>query len=205
METKRWGPFSGRQLVVIIVALVAGAVMTPVAVGAATGSVNIEDATNPTRKAKVDANGRLSVDSGLANFSGVGFTAITGGTVTAAPAPTSELFTSNAGIFGSGVLYEPPDGKAAVITAVNLNYNGPSGTANAVSLYVDALNHYIASARFPGVASTYDFTFPTGTPVPEGSQLRADILFPTSASLHAIVSGYLVPASACTTGSTCGY
>ena len=59
------GPFSGRQLVLIVIALVVGAVLTPVAVGAATGSVTIEDATHPEQGIVAGGSSRSTPGSEL--------------------------------------------------------------------------------------------------------------------------------------------
>jgi hypothetical protein len=202
MDAKRWGPFSGRQLVVIVLAIVAGVVMTPVAVNAATGSVNIEDATNPARKAKVDAAGRVSVDSGLANFSGIGFTAITGGQVFATPSAPSETFQFAAGVVDQFDFYTPPAGKAAVITSIQVNHeSGPNGF---LTLRTSALTKVFGYLTFTDLGSE-QLTFPSGTVLKAGDTLEAvDGVFDGSA-YGVVLTGYLVPASACATGSTCGY
>jgi hypothetical protein len=54
--------FTSKQVVTMVVAVCAAAVLTPAAVGAATGQlVNIVDPTTASRQAKVTSNGALSV------------------------------------------------------------------------------------------------------------------------------------------------
>jgi len=54
--------FTGRQITAMVIALCAAAVLTPVGAIAATGSfVSISDPTHPTYRARVSANGSLSV------------------------------------------------------------------------------------------------------------------------------------------------
>jgi hypothetical protein len=79
METKRWGPFSGRQLMIMFVAMMAAVVLVPTTVWAVTtgSAVNIIDGTNAAHKATVNADG--SVKTQNSNL----LTALVAGAVTA--------------------------------------------------------------------------------------------------------------------------
>jgi hypothetical protein len=62
MKKEQWKP---GHIVTLVGLLVAGVVLTPVAVGAATGQlVNIADGTDATHTAKVSSGGALKVGDG---------------------------------------------------------------------------------------------------------------------------------------------
>jgi hypothetical protein len=82
---KTWGPFSGRQLTVIIVCLIVGVVMLPSAVWAVDAFTNVavQDPVSGV-KASVDASHHLFVTSGSVPLA-------VGGTVTAKESPYNAL------------------------------------------------------------------------------------------------------------------
>jgi hypothetical protein len=103
MPTKTWGPFNGRQLSTIIVALVIGVVMVPAGAWAAVTfkSVAVTDPAG-VNQAKVDAAGSLQ----------------------AADAPATKFVSARldlSGSTGSLVVAAPPAGKALVVKTIQVD------------------------------------------------------------------------------------
>ena len=64
MAPKRWGPFTGRHLTTMFIALVIGAVAVPITAQATSTGQDVvitDPSASPERYAKVDANGKLQV------------------------------------------------------------------------------------------------------------------------------------------------
>ena len=189
MDTNRWGPFTGRQLTTMVVALIVAAVFVPTGVWAVktASSVKIEDATNAAEQARVE-NGRLKVDTGL----------------TATPATPSQLYYNHVAATQGAPpaclkLAEPPAGKALIITALHVRRS--SGTT-VVTIYKgdssDACANPVESLSL-GVDSTQrDVTFPSGLAIREGAFLSG--LWQINDNIGVSVFGYLVDAAACETG-----
>ena len=123
MEPKRWGPFSGAQLTVILVTLIA-VVALPVGAGAVLSFSNVA-ITDPggVNRATVDAahNLHTSVNGGT-----VGVT----GAVTATQTPPSLTFHKQAAGSGSGcvTIATAPAGKALVIDEVHVSESAMTTT-----------------------------------------------------------------------------
>src|SRR5436309_2499091 len=97
-ESKTWGPFTGRQLTVIIVALIAGVVMLPGVTWAvdAFSNVAVEDPVSGV-KAQVDATRHLVVGDGSGALT-------VDGTVSAMPSTAKNPFLVNGISFTDGLV-----------------------------------------------------------------------------------------------------
>jgi hypothetical protein len=194
-DVKRWGPFSGRQLTIIIVALVAGVVLLP---AAAFGVVKAKPffITDDASGARVTA-GKLKVDTGLAPAG----TVPVSGAVSALP-PTAQLWSNgyNAFFYSGDTVTTPPPGRALVITEMHITLYG--GQQSGVSLLV--ADHQIGywDFREPG---THDVSFATGVTVKSGDSVK--FLAEAGATPKYVVTffGYTVPAATCAAAGACGY
>ena len=212
--TRPWGPFTGRQLTIIIVALFATVVLVPTAVYAvpAAKSVIIQDGTNPANKVSVsggklnvgDGSGPLTVDGIMAVGDGVGPLTVDG-SVSASAAQPSEMLSIVRLVTQGGSLFTPPAGKALVVTAITINQSaGPFGTVFVQSS--PAQKTFLVVT--PTALGPLNFTFPTGTVLREGDTMTMSTggtgIYHETA-YWVTIAGYYVPASACQAGSNCGY
>jgi hypothetical protein len=179
---RNWGPFNGRQLTTIIVALIVGIVMIPATAWAVSfTNVAITDPGGVNR-AKVSAGGSLQI----------------GGTATEANPAT--FFRVFAGVSDGQctVAYTVPTGKALILKATN-SYLYPSATAPQFVFYrggesgcsgpLELINAAIAPGPNPISIAT---DFGLGIAFPQKSTL---IVYGQSASGTFNAQGYLAAAS----------
>jgi hypothetical protein len=194
-SVKRWGPFSGRQLTVIFVSLIAGVVLLPVA---AFGVAKAKPffITDSTTGARV-AGGKLSVDTGLAPTGSVNVS----GSVTATATPPAQLWNNTEYFLHNGdTAVTAPAGKAIVITEMYITrYGGP---ASGVLL--------LAGGRQLGYwnfqdANTHDVPFPNGVVVKDGNPAVFYIEGNPGSNYLISYYGYTIPAATCAPAGTCGY
>jgi hypothetical protein len=135
MEAKRWGPFTGRQLTTIIVAVILGAIAVPITANAtSTGDdVVITDPTaNPEQYAKV-TGGKLQVGDNHLKTDILGNLRVAAsyGNVTARAAQPGDAVNSSVIPIGTVVttIASAPSDKAVVITSIHFSFlTGSAGT-----------------------------------------------------------------------------
>jgi len=192
------GPFSGGQLTAIIITVVA-AVGFPVGAFAAVKFTNVS-ITDPhgVYRAAVSSAGQLQVHPNG--------TQTVAGSVTATPAAPSALFAKETDVNNATctAVASAPMGKALILTSVHVDLPDPAVPSPTYPTYYALY----AGASCPGTNVTVDigtFTssvhtlvlpFPSGLALKAGSSLWMYSPFSTEVS----VSGYSVPATACTTG-----
>lgn len=122
---------SGRQLVIVVVAICFAIVLAPAGVyAAAAAKVKIVDASNPSRAVKVDSGGRLQTSvSGSVTVSG-NVKAAVSGTVSALPAPPTSpvhregsLVAATSSVVGAVI----PAGRNLAITSIQLMFLDAGG------------------------------------------------------------------------------
>lgn len=184
MEPKRWGPFNGRQLTTMFIALIVGLVAIPTGAWAANNlsKVKIVDA-HGTNVAQVDPAGDLKVVSvpqiGQALF-------------------TEEAFSS---VGACTTLAHPPSNKTLVVSAINVDV--ASGTFPAeieiLSSKSTCTSGNIAGAgyvTFPA-AGSYELTYPSGLALKAGTTLVARVHNGVTATFRTVTNGYLRVGSDC--------
>jgi hypothetical protein len=181
MPTKNLGPFTGRQLTTIIIALIAGAVLIPTgayAVGAIT-HVDIQDKVTRT-PAVVTPTGHLQVAE-------------------AAPGALFQNFSTGLTSTFKSVA-SPPGGAALVITTVHVDtFADPTpGAGQAVDLQLGTgttcsgfVGTYFQTVNPGGMGET-DIPLAPGLGIPAGDSLCASEFGSVKADVS--VSGYTVPA-----------
>jgi hypothetical protein len=163
--------------------------------------VNIVDPVTATNKAKVDANGKLSVGDGSGPL-------MVDGSVTATQtSPTAFLHFDAFGLDGSRGCFNfaaPPAGKAMVLKEIEVDvFADPSpGDAQTVEVFNGPnCTNLIADVNPPGIGVT-DLPFDPGVGVAAGSELS--VLASGSVQAEAYAFGYAVSASAVPKSSTSG-
>jgi hypothetical protein len=181
MPTKTWGPFNGRQLTTIIVALIVGVVMVPTGAFAVTTlkSVVINDPTG-THRALVDKTGSLQV----------------------AAAPPRAFFQNQSFGLSSGfvALASPPAGSALIVTTIHLDTVADPTPGNGQNVFFEVetgtcsgnqVGTYFQVVNPPSVGET-DVPLSPGLGIPAGDTLCGQEN--GSVRAGASVSGYTVPA-----------
>jgi len=187
-----WGPFTGAQLTVLIVAALL-AVAFPTGLWAATAtSTAITDSTG-TNFAKVSASGSLQ-------------TSIAGTVATQIAKPSQFLFQVPVSIHSTDsctLLATAPAGEALIVSQIHWIVGANANTL----VKVFAGNQCTASLNdeFPfssgSVMGDHLETFSPGMPVSTGHSIYASTNFN---AMTAVVQGYLVPAAQCNGGTGCG-
>ena len=212
-----WGPFSGSQLMVIIVTL-AIVIGFPVAAFSVTGSsTNIVDPVTAANKAKVDVKGNLytatrdAVSGTAAKVNSLGQLSVAAtGSVTATPTPpsasyTSEAFATESGGACSSITPTVPAGKALIVTSITVSMSsvttGPV-VADLVSATPGSPCGFLSFADgiwISGAKVSQVITIPSGFPVKPGHVLGVE-MFSTSGDAAGpfFVHGYLVSSTLCT-------
>jgi hypothetical protein len=199
------GPFTGRQLTTIVVALCATVVLLPAAAWgvAKAKEVVIRDGTNAASRATV-SGGKLGVGDGA------GALTVDGKTRSAALDPT-DLYTEAQFSLGSCLEFRPPPGSALVITSVSESSSNPLS----VDLYRGPAPTGACGTEFTRVRKnvtwlvareTHEVPFPSGLVIPDGEVLTATFPVTTGANSHAVwisVNGYLRPNADCPTAADC--
>ena len=194
--TSKW-----RTVALITGALLAGSVIGPPIVQAATAGIVTIQGSGSSHKAKVTSSGQLSVDPGLAK-TGVG-------QIEAAPADPGHAVV----IFafpncGAGGIFTVPAGKALIITGVNF-YNSASSAGIAHELDVDSgpaaspCIHVLTAGIAPGSVDrvSQNQAFNPGIPVPAGDAIGVPAVNETGS---VEVYGYLVPKTDVPAGAVSG-
>jgi hypothetical protein len=192
---KHWGPFNGRQLTTIIVALIIGIVVIPAGAWAAVSFTNVA-ITDPggVNRAKVDAGGSVHVGDGTGPLS-------VDGTVTARPTSLSALVHgANSATSASSCVpvLTAPAGKALIVTVAHVDiYDNPTpGFGNYVALYVGSgptnCADLVTIVNTPGVQTTA-LPFEAGLAIPAGKSLNMAVGGGVSAQAFAF--GYTVSPS----------
>ena len=168
---KTWGPFTGRQLTTMVVALIAGVVLLPGAVWAVDSfsNVAVQDPVSGV-KASVDAGHHVVVGDGSGPLT------VDGNVIAQQAAPANLWRAAASGGGGCTVIGTPPTGKAVVLKTVSVNlYSAPAGTLSG--------GHFITlynSKTCSGVP-LWDFT-PTQLG-PQKLSLEAGVGIPSTAGL----------------------
>jgi hypothetical protein len=215
MEAKRWGPFTGRQLMIMFVVLVVGAVTVPIAANAtSTGQdVVITDPTaSPERYAKVDTSGFLAVKDNHLKVDAFGslkvapqYGEVTVDGVTRPAAPT-ELYTRAATTTTNCLSFAPPPGQALVITSLwitvgNLPTDWTVHRATGTSCNTFSGLQLKAHPAFVSEKTTI-VPFPSGLVLAPGDVLIM-LLGNGTFGVEAGVNGYLRPSTDCPTAADC--
>jgi hypothetical protein len=206
METKRWGPFTGRQLTTIIVGVLL-AIALPVAANAtSTGQdVVITDPTaSPERYAKVDANGKLQVGDNHLKTDILGNLKVApqygnvtvDGKVIARSAPVRTSFHSGVNVVDTTkrtVAVTVPD-SAIVITSLHVDVHNP-GTTPGASINIAVSNtstcpDFVTEVVTPSVRGPIVLPYDPGLLVLPGGRLCAWVDSP-SQSAHISAVGYI--------------
>jgi hypothetical protein len=217
---KTWGPFNGRHLTVIIVAIVAGVLAIPAGSwAAATGEKVLIKDSSTNALARVSSDGALKVSDGSGPMTVDGQVGITGpvtlggpvaiagpvdvtGTVTVeSPIQLSQYFHTFLEIHnGVSLTYTPPSGQSLVVTSIQIAanvVNEPFAAGIVIPRFVtisvsDGSPGYepIVSDS-PSTIGTTVLPFEPGVLVPAGGSLKIDV----SGTVTGIVFifGYLVP------------
>jgi hypothetical protein len=173
--TRGWGPFTGRQLTVIIVALIAVFAVPTAAIAVTATNVVIESATGT--KAGVTPAGNLK---------------------TAVAAPSS-FFNPDLVTVTSSTLVPvatPPPGDALVVTNIHIDPYAAGEieiTLHSSSCSSTPINGYGDQIQIP---ATGDITIPLdpGAIVPSGDVLCGGVFISAGADVQ--ISGYTIPAAA---------
>jgi hypothetical protein len=187
-----------RVVGLVAIGVLVGSVIGPPIVQAASSLVTIQGAGS-THKAKVDSTGRL-----LTNIKGT--TKITGVGVNKA----SQLFTGQAAPTNYQAIFIPatpdcttpsytvPVGKALIVTGTTyFLFSSSAGTEFDILLATGGggtCTGFVSAGTTQNTAETVNQTYPTGIPIPTGTELSA--LQEGSGSGSMFVYGYLVPAGA---------
>jgi hypothetical protein len=191
MHTKTWGPFTGRQLMVMFVAIVVGVVMVPTSVWAVSNysNVAIEDPGTGVH-ASVDASHRLKVGDGSGPLT-------VDGTVNAQPAPASALrsfatFGLQGGL-GCVRLFTPPRNQAIVVQSVTVDvFADPSpGIGQTVEVFSDPMCQDLVADVNPPTIGVTPLNFGPGVVSKTGLSAVAS----GSVSAEVYGFGYLIPAA----------
>jgi hypothetical protein len=200
MNERTWGPFSGRQLTTMVVALilVLGVPGTVWAVDTFS-NVAIEDPVTGV-KASVDSSKRLKVGDGSSAMT-------VDGTTTGPEAAANTLFRSATFPTSSGnctPIATPPANKALIIKSVALNtysVTSPgSGRTGVFYLGTDGCEVIVFDINPPGVG-LINQPFEPGLGVPAGKRLWVST---NNISAEVYTFGYSVPASAVPASSFSG-
>jgi hypothetical protein len=196
-----WGPFTGRQLTIIICTVVV-TVLFPIGAWAVTGNnVFVTDATNG-RHAAVDAkNGLVATVHDAASGKSAAVNSArqlqVGGSVIARPTFLTELF--HAAGNGSGtschVIATPPAGRALIVTELDMDVYGGTPAANT---FIPVYSNSTCSGGpewdvTPATLGTSHITFQNGFAVNAGQSVAAKV-FSGNYSFELYVHGYTVPA-----------
>jgi hypothetical protein len=179
MPTKSWGPFNGRQLTTIIVALILGAAMIPTGAFAVTTLKNVViNDPGGINQAHVDATGSLQSSA----------------------APPANFFKfSNVLTHNPMPLAIPPAGTALIVTSIHMDtYDDPApGVGHNVIFRVQdthcTTRTSIVDDVTPGGVGMTVLPFETGLAVPADNALCAEQNGSEKADVY--VFGYTVPAS----------
>jgi hypothetical protein len=196
--SKTWGPFTGRQLTAIIVAIIIGAVLVPSAVWAAGtfSHVGVFDATG-NNQAGVDASNHLKVGDGSGPLT-------VDGTVTSHETPLSQLvhyygFANSAA--GCVILATAPAGKAIVLGSATINiYADPTpGAFQFAIIYPDTTcgSAPVADVN-PTSLGAVPFSFDPGVSSRTGFAMRAE----GGVQAEVFLQGYLVAAASVPASAT---
>jgi hypothetical protein len=186
---KTWGPFSGRQLTTIIVALII-VIGVPGTVWAVDtfSNVAIEDPVTGV-KAGVDSSKRLKVGDGS------GAMTVDGTTTDTTPANLIRIFAGATSSCSN--VYTIPAGKALILKSMSVYMHTAGSPGSDVEAVVyPAANcggGFVAAAISDRAHETVFQTFGSGIGVPTGRTIST-LGFNNSGTLY--LYGYLVPASA---------
>jgi len=190
----RFGPFTGNQLTIILLAAIvaAGFPTTLFAVAAFTNSVLIDAGTG--QRARV-IGGALKVGDGVGPLT-------VDGTVSARPARPDAMFSTFGLTTGAcSTVYQPPAGSAAVVTEANFTVEAFIGTGIvAPRIFIGPPGSCILGQKIAAIASGNGLQragFGPGLTIPAGQALNID-LYTKDASATAVtyIYGYTVPQSA---------
>jgi hypothetical protein len=197
MEPKRWGPFSGAQLTMMLVTLIV-VVALPIGAGAVLTFSNVA-ITDPggVNQATVDSahNLHTSVNGGT-----VGVT----GSVTATKSPPSLTFHKYVAGLGTACITvaTAPAGKALVVDEIHVSESALTTTGALVVTLAKgscATKTTVDNPSFNKVGQNSSLSYPAGLPFATGVSLVA-LSNDAGAAYTVSVHGYLLPSSACTSG-----
>jgi hypothetical protein len=182
MPAENLGPFTGRQLTTIIIALIAGAVLIPTGASAVTALTHVDIQDKVTRTpAGVTPTGNLKV---------------------AEAAPGAFFQNGSTGLSGTYTsVGSPPGGSALIVTTIHVDTTADPTPGNSQGLYLNVQDGSCSGFSFvgtyfqfvnPGGIGETDIPLAPGLGVPAGDALCAIEIGSVQALVS--VSGYTVPA-----------